>query len=77
MFVGQGLAVFAVGLGVGIGLMLAGASNLDALLYKTSSMSTAVYIAAALLLCATVLAGLTVPSVRASRFDPSAALRNE
>jgi putative ABC transport system permease protein len=77
MFVGQGLVVFAVGLGVGLGLMIAGAPNLDALLYETSSSSTTVYAAAALLLSATVLAGLAVPSVRASRFDPSAALRNE
>ncbi len=77
MFVGHGLAVFAVGLGVGIGLMVAGASNLDALLYETSGFSTTVYAAAALLLGATVFAALAVPSVRASRFDPSAALRNE
>jgi putative ABC transport system permease protein len=77
MFVGRGLVVFAVGLTVGVALMLAASSRLDALLYETSSSSMAVYAAAALLLSATVLAGLTVPSVRASRFDPSAALRNE
>ena len=77
MFVGQGLAVFAVGLVLGIGLMIAGARNLSALLYETSGFSTAVYAAAASLLCATVLAALAVPSVRASRFDPSTALRNE
>jgi predicted permease len=77
MFVAQGLAVFAIGLAIGICLMIAGASNLDALLYGTSGLSTTVYAVAALLLGATVLAALAVPSVRASRFDPSAALRNE
>jgi putative ABC transport system permease protein len=77
MFVGHGLAVFAVGLGVGIALMAVGASSLDAMLYRTSGFSATVYGAAALLLAATVLAALAVPSVRASRFDPSAALRNE
>jgi predicted permease len=77
MFVGQGLVVFAVGLALGVGLMIAGARNLDALLYETSGFSASVYAAAALLLCATVLAALAVPSLRASRFDPSAALRNE
>jgi predicted permease len=77
MFVAQGLAVLAVGLGAGIGLMIAGASSLDALLYETSSSSLTVYATAALLLCLTVLGALAVPSVRASRFDPAAALRNE
>lgn len=77
MFVGQGLAVFAVGLAAGVGLMAAAASNLDALLYATSSSSTGVYAVAAVLLAITVLVGLAVPSIRASRFDPSAALRNE
>jgi putative ABC transport system permease protein len=77
MFVGQGLAVLAVGLGAGIGLMLAGASSLDALLYETSSSSVTIYATAAVLLGLTVLGALAVPSVRASRFDPAAALRNE
>ena len=36
MFVAQGLVIFGVGIAVGIVIMFAGASRLDALLYKTS-----------------------------------------
>src|SRR5690606_27393166 len=77
MFVTQGLAVFGIGLAVGAALMIGGATNLGALLYRTSAYSPVIYTAAAALLGATVLAALAAPSIRASRFDPSAALRNE
>ncbi len=77
MFVTQGLVLFGVGLGLGVVVMFVSASKLNSLLYETSGVDVGVYAVTTLALSVLVLIALSVPSFRASRFEPSAALRNE
>ena len=77
MFVLQGLVLFGIGIALGVVVMLLAATKLSVILYKTSGASMGVYAAVALGLSVLVVVALTVPSLRASRFEPSAALRNE
>jgi predicted permease len=77
MFVAQGLVLFGVGVAIGIVVMFSTATKLNAILYKTSGASIGVYVGVALALSALVLVALYIPSSRASRFAPAAALRNE
>jgi len=77
MFVAQGLVLFGIGIALGVVVMLLAATKLSVILYKTSGTSIGVYVAVAFGLSVLAVAALMVPSLRASRFEPSAALRNE
>jgi len=77
MVVGQGMKVVAIAIGVGLVAALAGRRLLASLLFGVSPSDFVTYgVVVALLLCVALLA-CWIPARRASRFDPTVALRTE
>ena len=77
LVVGRGLWLVAAGLIVGVGGALAGGRLLDRLLYGVEATDLATYVTAAAVLVGVAVAACLVPAWRASRVDPSVALRVE
>jgi predicted permease len=77
MFVRHGLALAAVGVGIGL-LAAFGATRLMAsLLFEVSPVDPATYGAVALMLVAATVLASYVPALRATGVDPAIALRSE
>jgi ABC-type antimicrobial peptide transport system permease subunit len=75
MVVGQALVLGALGLALGSAVALVAAPRLEPLLFDTAGRDVAVFAAAATTIAlAALMAGL-VPALRASRVQPTAALR--
>ena len=70
-----GLALVGVTLGIGAALALT--RQLQAILFETSPLDPAVFVAVSGLLIAVCLLASSVPTRRATRVDPMAALRVE
>jgi hypothetical protein len=75
MFLRHGLRLTAAGIALGIGLSLAVARVLSALLFGVGSMDPVTYVTVSAGLTAVALAAMWLPARRASRIDPVAALR--
>jgi predicted permease len=75
LVVGQGLALTIAGVALGLAGALALTRVLTDLLFHTSSLDPATFIAVALLFIAVAFAASYIPARRAARIDPMAALR--
>jgi ABC-type antimicrobial peptide transport system permease subunit len=73
----QGLARAAVGLALGLALSAALTGALGAMLHGVSAFDATTYTSVSGLLMFVVLAATFVPAWRASRLDPTVALRQE
>ena len=73
----QGLGRSALGLTLGLALSAALTRALGAMLYGVSAWDTATYVSVSGLLMFVVLAATLIPAWRASRLDPTLALRAE
>ncbi|HXR98321.1 MAG TPA: ABC transporter permease [Terriglobales bacterium] len=74
---GHGLALIAGGIGLGLVLTLSLAGLIRTMLFGVSPTDPATTAAVALLLAAVGLAACWIPARRATRIDPTVALRNE
>ncbi|HYU42344.1 MAG TPA: FtsX-like permease family protein [Vicinamibacteria bacterium] len=77
MIVGRGVALAAIGAGLGLLASLALSGLLTSLLYGASSTDPVSFAAVALFLLAVAALASYIPARRASRVDPSEALRYE
>ncbi len=77
MFVGNALALTAVGVGAGLTAAIGVTRLMSALLYGVSPLDPVTYGAVSLLLAAAALAASYLPARRATSIDPSEALRAE
>ncbi|HTR39783.1 MAG TPA: ABC transporter permease [Bryobacteraceae bacterium] len=77
LVVGRGLKLAAVGIGIGLMLALAGARVLSNLLFGVGDRDPVTLAAALVLVFSVAIAASLVPAFRASRIDPSSALRAE
>ena len=77
LVVRQGIVLGTVGVAIGTLGALALSQSLTGLLYEVSAMDPFVYGGIALLLLGVAVAASAVPAVRASRLDPSSALRQD
>jgi putative ABC transport system permease protein len=75
--VGRGMKLTALGVGVGLAAALALTRAMRGLLFGVSASDPLNYGAVAALLGAVALAACLVPARRATKVDPSAALRHE
>jgi putative ABC transport system permease protein len=75
LVVAQGMALVAIGLGVGLVAALALGRLLASQLYAVSASDPATFAIVALLLLAVTLAASWIPARRATRVDPLVALR--
>ena len=77
MIVSQGLKLVTLGLVVGIAASFGVARAVASLLYETSGYDLVAFSAAPIVLVATALLACALPAYRASRVDPTTALRTE
>ncbi|HUA22042.1 MAG TPA: ABC transporter permease [Bryobacteraceae bacterium] len=77
LVVAQGLRLAAVGIGIGLALALAGARFVSNLLFGVGDRDPVTLLAALVLVLAVALAASLVPAWKATRIDPSSALRAE
>jgi putative ABC transport system permease protein len=77
LVVRHGLRLAALGLAIGIAGALVGTQAMRVLLYATSPVDPATFVVVTALLVVTAAAASWVPAVRASRADPTSALRIE
>jgi putative ABC transport system permease protein len=77
LVVGQGMKLTAVGLGIGIGLSIIFNRLLSDLLFGISPTDFTTLCLITLLVAAVTLASLLFPAYRASKINPTTALRNE
>ena len=77
LVVARGLKLAAVGIGIGLMLALAGARVLSNLLFGVGDRDPVTLAAALVLVLSVAVAASLVPALRASRIDPSTALRAE
>lgn len=73
----QTTKIIATGIGLGLISMPFIAGNIDTLLYQTSAYSPIIYISTVSILILATLLAVATPTFKATRLDPSAALRNE
>ncbi|HEY0705119.1 MAG TPA: ABC transporter permease [Candidatus Acidoferrales bacterium] len=77
MLLREGMALMAIGAGVGLLLSMAVGKALSTLLYRVDSFDPVVLLAAPALLAAISLVACYIPARRAAHLDPMAALRDE
>ncbi|MBZ5545717.1 MAG: ABC transporter permease [Acidobacteriia bacterium] len=77
MVLGQGLAVTAVGLAIGLGIALVLGRFTASLLYGISGTDLLTFLAVPAVLVAAALPAIFFPAYRAARVDPTTALRYE
>ncbi len=77
LVLGQGLLLTAAGLAVGIGASLALTRYLQSVLYGVTATDVLTYAAVALLLCLVSLVACYIPARRATKINPTAALKYE
>jgi len=77
MVVGRGAVLTALGVVVGVGVVLALSRFMRSLLYEVSSIDPVTLVAVAALLAVVGLVASYIPARRATRVDPVAALRTE
>jgi putative ABC transport system permease protein len=77
MVLREGAAMSAAGIAAGAFIALAASSVLGSLLYGVSATDPAIFAGAALGLAAVAMASSLVPAARASKVEPTIALRNE
>ena len=77
MIVRQGLKLVAIGLVVGVAASFGVARAVQSLLYQTGTYDVIAFSAAPIVLVTTALFACAVPAYRASRLDPTTALRTE
>ena len=77
LIVGQGLALTAIGIGIGLAGAVATTRLIEGLLFSVSATDPAVFALLAALLLALAAAACYVPARRAMRVDPLAALRSD
>ena len=77
MIVGQGMKMGAIGVAAGIVGAVALSRLMASLVYQTSTTDVGTFVAVGLCLMLFVLVACFVPSLRATRVDPNAALRCE
>jgi ABC-type antimicrobial peptide transport system permease subunit len=77
MVLGQGLAMTAVGLAIGIGLALLLGRSIATVLYGVAGTDLRTYAAVSAVLILTAMLATIVPALRAARVEPSTALRHE
>jgi predicted permease len=77
MVLKEGLALTAVGLAVGFGLAVGIGRLVGSMLYEVNAFDPLVFLAAPILLAAASLAACYLPALRATRIQPSVALRTE
>jgi putative ABC transport system permease protein len=75
MVVRHGMALTAVGLSLGVGAAILVTRTMEQLLFQTTPLDPLAFTAVPVLLAITGVAASWVPARRASRADPSAALR--
>jgi predicted permease len=73
----EGLALACTGLGLGLAASIAGTRLLGSMLFRVQPNDPWVYIAVAVMISAVTLVAGYVPSSRAAKIDPVAALRQE
>ena len=76
-FLGRGLALTTIGVGIGIVASLALTRLMSSLLFGVTATDTASFIGASLLVFAAALVACFVPAWRGSRVDPVVALRHQ
>ena len=74
MFIMQVLQVYVLGLALGCVAMFFAAPVLEPLLYQTTLLDPAVYLASLLVLTISVLSAMYLPTRKASSLHPAAAL---
>jgi len=77
MFVGEGLGLSAIGLGVGLVLSLVVSNSLKAVLFGVGAFDPITFIGVLILFLLIAAAASLVPAFRASRVDPVGVLRYE
>jgi putative ABC transport system permease protein len=75
LVIGQGLALTFAGVALGTGGALALTRVMTSLLFQTSTADPATFVGVALLFVVVALVAAYIPARRATRFDPSTALR--
>ncbi|HEY6220758.1 MAG TPA: FtsX-like permease family protein, partial [Gemmatimonadaceae bacterium] len=77
LVVGEGLAVGAIGVAIGLMLALIGSRWLQPLLYKESARDPLTYAVIGAVMLLVAIVSSTVPALRAAHADPNRALRGE
>jgi putative ABC transport system permease protein len=77
MVVGEGMAIAAVGLAIGVGAALLATRTMTSLLYDVTPTDPLTFVAVVVGLALTVFAACCGPALRAARVDPAIALRSE
>jgi ABC-type antimicrobial peptide transport system permease subunit len=77
MVIGEGMLPALIGIGAGLGGAYALANVLASILYGVKPHDVAVFVTVPIVLSAVALAAVSIPAVRASRVDPTDALRHQ
>jgi putative ABC transport system permease protein len=77
LVIGNGLALTAAGIAAGIAVSLAATRLMSGLLFETSATDPVAFVASAILFVAVAVVASYLPARRATRIDPTGALRAE